>query len=102
MEQVRLYFEPNPGVCVNHTPMFEHYVMNWLSDHPVEFGGYIAMDALEKKHGSSEPVYQVVCDEPYYLEDLMEYAKHEPLEGYTVHVYIKEDNNNNLRKLHEY
>jgi len=101
MEQVILYFEPNPGVCVNHTPMFKHYVMNWLSDHPVEFGGYIAMNALAKKHDSKEPVYQVICNDAYYFDDLLEYVKYEPLEGYTIHVYAKEVNEN-LRKINEH
>lgn len=99
--EVRLFFEPKDGICVNHTDMFRHYVLNWLSDFDVDFGGYIAMNALDKKIDSLEPVYQVIMHEPSVEEydGLADYVENNPLIGYEVHWYERTTSNENSRKI---
>lgn len=101
IKDFRLYFEPKPGVCVNHNDMFKHYVLNWLDGFDVDFGGYIAMNSLEKEYGKGEPVYQVILRNPTPMSFgyLNEYIDRNPLHGYVVHRYVKSNNDVNLRKM---
>ena len=45
---IRLIFEPEPNVNVNHNKMFEFYSENYLSDFDTKWGGYIVMNNFEK------------------------------------------------------
>ena len=91
MSEIRLFFEPKHGTNVNHDEMFEHYTSNWLDGFDVEFGGNIAMNAVDKVLGKLEPVYQYILREPSYacLEYLDEYINRNPLHGYYIHMYVR-------------
>jgi len=90
--QIRLFFEPKTGTEVNHTKMFEHYVLNWLEGFDCHFGGFITMPVHEKIHGALEPVYQVIFDDPTEAckAYLNEYINRNPLIGYIVSSDLKE------------
>jgi hypothetical protein len=45
---IRVMFEPKPGVKCNVDKMFQYYGENYLSDFPeFKFGGYIMLNTLE-------------------------------------------------------
>lgn len=98
MKELRLLFEPNPGTCVNMPEMFRHYVVSWLDGFPIRWGGYITMPLHEKKHGTLEPVYQIIIDRPTTAcrNYLAEYVNRNPLAGYTTHLYTREHNSNSV------
>lgn len=96
MREIRLFFEPKKGTCVNHSKMFKHYVENYLADFEGEYGGSISMKIRDKVLGAFEPVYQYIIREPTHtcINYLQEYIRRNPIEGYYVHLYIKEPNEN--------
>jgi len=55
---IRLVFEPEKNVNVNHDKMFEFYSQNYLSDFDTVWGGSIMIDNFSKKHYKQEPCYQ--------------------------------------------
>jgi len=96
MSTVRLLFEPQPGTCVNHATMFEHYASNYLSDFNFSFGGHISMDLMDKVGDAMEPVWQFIDNDvsTVTMVKLDEYLKRNPMEGYHVHLYNQEPGKN--------
>ena len=97
---IRLMFEPEPGVKCNVDSMFKYYAENYLSDFPqFKFGGYIMLNTMEHKHNTSisgEPFYQFIATDvsKQLLDQVMHYVKINPMEGYHTHVHVKEVNEN--------
>ena len=97
---IRLMFEPKPGVKCNVDKMFQYYGENYLSDFPeFSFGGYIILNTLEHKHNTSlsgEPFYQFIANKvtKELLDKVCHYVKINPMEGYHVHVHYSEKGEN--------
>jgi len=97
---IRLMFEPNPGVKCNVDKMFKYYAENYLSDFPeFEFGGYIMLNTLEHKYTKSlsgEPFYQFIAVNvsQQILDKIAQYIKTNPIEGYYTHIHFKQNGEN--------
>lgn len=97
---IRLMFEPKPGVKCNVDKMFKYYAENYLSDYPqFEFGGFIMLDVMKHqytKSASGEPFYQFIASNcsKQLLDKLMHYVKINPMEGYHVHVHFQQNGEN--------
>ena len=97
---IRLMFEPEPGVKCNVDKMFKYYAENYLSDFPeFKFGGYIMLNTLLHKHNDSiagEPFYQFVASSvsQQLLDKLSHYVKTNPMEGYSTHIHFQENGEN--------
>ncbi len=97
---IRLMFEPKPGVKCNVDKMFQYYAENYLSDFPeLKFGGYIMLNTLEHKHNDSisgEPFYQFVATSvsKQFLDKISHYVKTNPIEGYSTHIHFQENGEN--------
>jgi len=100
---IRLIFEPEPNVNVNHDRMFEFYSENYLSDFDTKWGGTIVMDNLVKKHYRQEPCYQRYIEssqgDQTTLNKIMEYVKRNPMAGYTIHIYANPEWGNEVKQL---
>jgi hypothetical protein len=100
---IRLIFEPEPNVNVNHDRMFEFYSENYLSDFDTTWGGTIVMDAFEKKHYRLEPCYQRYVEssqgDQNTLNKIIEYVKENPMAGYTTHIYANPQGGNEIKML---
>jgi hypothetical protein len=98
---IRLIFEPEPNVNVNHNKMFEFYSENYLSDFDTIWGGYIVMNNFEKKYGKFEPCYQryIASDkaDEETLERVVEYVKNNPMAGYVTHIYSNPKGGNEVK-----
>lgn len=95
MNDIRLYFEPKQGVCVNHSPMFKHYADNYLSDFVFKFAGHVNMNLMDKVESNLEPVYQYITEElSHTVNDVIRYIGDNPMEGYHIHVYYHDRGNN--------
>ena len=94
---IRLIFEPQPNVNVNHDRMFEYYSENYLSDFDTTWGGTIVMDAFEKKYFRLEPCYQRYIPSKQgtkeMLDKLTDYLNTNPMAGYHTHVYMSDGGN---------
>ena len=99
MTLLRLFFEPDPNVNVNHSDMFQHYAENYLAGFDVEFGGFISMDLTEKIHGRFEPVWQYIIRNSTVATEnyLKEYLRRNPMDGYAIHIYKKKPNQNPVK-----
>ena len=95
IKEIRLLFEPKKGTCVNHSAMFKHYADNYLSETAMQFGGHISMNVVDKVGNTLEPVWQYLlkCTDET-ANNIRHYVAMNPMEGYYVHVYTKEDNEN--------
>ena len=97
---IRVMFEPKPGVKCNVDKMFQYYGENYLSDFPeFKFGGYIMLNTLEHKFNdaiSGEPFYQFVASDvsKHTLDKITHYVKGNPMEGYYAHVHYSENGEN--------
>jgi hypothetical protein len=100
---IRLIFEPNPDVNVNHDKMFDYYSENYLSDFNTVWGGSIVMDNFEKKHFKQEPCYQRYIEssrgDQETLNKIMEYVQSNPMAGYTTHIYANPEGGNEVKQL---
>lgn len=94
---IRLIFEPEPDVNVNHDRMFDFYSENYLSDFNTKWGGYIVMDNFTKKHFKQEPCYQRYIPSSQgtqkMLDDIITYLNNNPMAGYYTHVYFSNGGN---------
>ena len=97
---IRLMFEPEPGVKCNVDKMFKYYADNYLSDFPeFKFGGYIILNTLEHKHNKSisgEPFYQFIATNvpKQLLDKISHYVKINAMEGYHTHIHFSENGEN--------
>jgi hypothetical protein len=100
---IRLIFEPDPKVNVNHDKMFDYYSENYLSDFDTVWGGSIVMDNFEKKHFKQEPCYQRYIEssrgDQETLNKIMEYVQKNPMAGYTTHIYANPEGGNEVKQL---
>ena len=100
---IRLIFEPEPNVNVNHDRMFDFYSENYLSDFDTKWGGSIVMDNFEKKHFKQEPCYQRYIEssrgDQDTLNKITEYVKQNPMAGYTTHIYANPQGGNEEKQL---
>ena len=100
---IRLIFEPDPQVNVNHDKMFDFYSENYLSDFDTTWGGYIVMDNFEKKNFKQEPCYQRYIEssrgDQDTLNKIIEYVKQNPMAGYTTHIYANPQGGNEEKQL---
>ena len=58
---IRMVFEPQKNVNVNHDGMFKFYSENYLSDFNTTWGGYITISSSEMAHSDTiavQPCYQ--------------------------------------------
>ena len=98
---IRLIFEPEPNVNVNHDDMFKFYSENYLSDFDTIWGGYIVMNNFDKKHYRLEPCYQRYIEssrgDHETLNKIMEYIKTNPMAGYTIHIYANPNGGNEVK-----
>jgi len=94
---IRLIFEPEPNVNVNHDRMFEFYSENYLSDFNTIWGGTIVMDNFVKKHYRQEPCYQRYVPSQQgtqeILDNILDYLNTNPMAGYYTHVYMSDGGN---------
>jgi hypothetical protein len=90
---IRLMFEPKPGVVCNVNEMFRCYAENYLSDfEEFKWGGYIVMNVFDMKYNNNaagEPLYQFVATETtdVLLTQIKEYVKNNPMHGYHTHIH---------------
>jgi len=100
---IRLIFEPEPNVNVNHDRMFEFYSENYLSDFDTTWGGTIVMDNFVKKHYRLEPCYQRYIEssqgDQETLNNIVEYVKKNPMAGYITHIYANPHGGNEIKML---
>ena len=100
---IRLIFEPEPNVNVNHDKMFEFYSENYLGDFNTTWGGTIVMDNFAKKHYRQEPCYQRYIEssqgDQATLNKIIEYVKQNPMAGYTTHIYANPQGGNEIKML---
>ena len=100
---IRLIFEPDPDVNVNHDKMFDYYSENYLSAFDTVWGGGIVMDNFEKKHFKQEPCYQRYIEssrgDQETLNKIMEYVQSNPMAGYTTHIYANPEGGNEVKQL---
>jgi len=100
---IRLIFEPDPSVDVNHDRMFDFYSENYLSDFDTKWGGSIVMDNFEKKHFKQEPCYQRYIEsskgDQDTLNKIIEYVTQNPMAGYTTHIYANPQGGNEEKQL---
>jgi ribosomal protein S17E len=98
---IRLIFEPEPNVNVNHNKMFEFYSENYLSDFETEWGGYIVMNNFEKKFGKMEPCYQRYVKSSRGTQEtlnrIIEYVRNNPMAGYVTHIYANPEGGNEVK-----
>lgn len=91
---IRLKFEPEPGVVCNVNEMFRCYAENYLSDYPqFEYAGYIVMNVFDMKFNkgaAGEPLYQFLATDStdVMLTQIKEYVKTNPMHGYYTHIYV--------------
>jgi hypothetical protein len=50
---IRMVFEPQKNVNVNHDKMFEYYSENYLRDFDTTWGGYITISSSEMAHSDT-------------------------------------------------
>jgi|TARA_B110000285_G_scaffold220797_1_gene272964 ribosomal protein S17E len=97
---IRLVFEPEKNVNVNHDKMFEFYSQNYLSDFDTVWGGSIMIDNFSKKHYKQEPCYQryvpSVRGTQELFDKIVKYIKSNPLAGYTTHIYSNPEGGNEV------
>ena len=95
---IRLIFEPEPDVNINHDRMFEFYSENYLSDFNTKWGGTIVMDNFVKKHYRQEPCYQRYIEslkgDHKTLNKIIEYVQSNPMAGYVTHIYANPEGGN--------
>jgi len=95
---IRMIFEPDHNVNVNHDRMFEFYSQNYLSDFDTTWGGTIVMDNFSKVNYRQEPCYQRYIEsskgDQETLDKIMEYVKQNPMAGYTTHIYANPEGGN--------
>ena len=100
---IRLIFEPEQDVNVNHDKMFDYYSENYLSDFNTKWGGTIVMDNFVKKHYRQEPCYQRYIEssqgDQETLNKIMEYVKKNPMAGYITHIYANPHGGNEIKML---
>ena len=101
---IRMVFEPQVGVNVNHDKMFEYYSENYLSDFDTKWGGYIIIPASEMAHSdniANEPCYQRYIEsskgDQATLNKITEYTKTNPMAGYTTHIYANPEGGNEVK-----
>ena len=98
---IRLIFEPEPNVNVNHNKMFEFYSENYLSDFDTKWGGYIVMNNFEKKYGKQEPCYQRYIGNDQAneetLRNIVKYVRDNPMAGYVIHIYSNPEGGNEVK-----
>ena len=99
IKEIRLFFEPKLGTCVNHSKMFKHYADSYLEGFPIQFAGSISMDSLQKVEYNMEPVYQYIMRDASISCNnyLIEYLTRNPLHGYYIHMYHKYPNENLIK-----
>jgi len=92
--KIRLVFEPQKNVNVNHDEMFKFYSANYLSDFDTTWGGYITISSSEMVHSdtiANQPCYQryIPSDKgtQEMLDKILGYIKTNPMAGYTTHIY---------------
>lgn len=98
---IRLVFEPEKNVNVNHDEMFRFYSKNYLSDFKTTWGGYIVIDNFSKKYYRQEPCYQRYIPgaegTQETLDKILEYVKTNPMAGYTTHIYANPEGGNEIK-----
>lgn len=96
LTELRIFFEAKPDV--NHTDEeFKKIALPFTQAGMFSYGGYIAMDAMEKVHGRMEPVYQLIAPVEKntiaggegLLEDTEQFLKKNPQKDYVLHLYAK-------------
>ena len=92
--RIRLVFEPHSEVNINNNQTFRHYGENYLSDFPIEWGGFIFLDSYETLYERKEPLYQFLIHEgnENILGDLLKYLQTNPMHGYHTHVLVNKNN----------
>ena len=95
LKEVRVSFEAKPGV-ENSIDEFKTLIAPHLVNSNFEFGGNIAMNALEKVYGKLEPVYQIIARDNLSETNLMGFFR---VPGYVMHIYEKRENQNSQRVL---
>ena len=101
---IRMVFEPQKNVNVNHDGMFKFYSENYLSDFNTTWGGYITISSSEMAHSDTiavQPCYQRYVEsskgDQATLDKIMEYIKSNPMAGYTIHVYANPEGGNEIK-----
>ena len=98
---IRLVFEPENNVNVNHDEMFQFYSHNYLSDFNTVWGSRILIDNFSKKHYRQEPCYQryIPSDRgtQEILDKITEYVTSNPMAGCTIHIYANPDGGNEIK-----
>lgn len=87
--KLRIFFEPHDKMEINDISVFEYYGGNYLADFDAKFGGYISMNAFEKVGERFEPVWQFIMSDvgDRVVAKFLHYIRHNPMNGYYVHVY---------------
>lgn len=101
---IRMVFEPQKNVNVNHDEMFKFYSENYLSDFDTEWGGYITISSSEMVHSDTiavQPCYQRYVKsskgDQTTLNKIMEYIGSNPMAGYTTHIYANPEGGNEVK-----
>ena len=101
---IRLVFEPQKNVNVNHDEMFKFYSKNYISDFDTTWGAYITIsysEMIQSDTIANQPCYQRYVEsskgDQATLDKIMEYIKSNPMAGYTIHVYANPEGGNEIK-----
>ena len=97
---LRICFEPHQKMEINDISVFEYYASNYLVDfEKAQFAGYISMNIVDKDENRFEPVWQFIMDDVTVDTKmaLLSLVQTNPLNGYHVHVYQKDKNENPVK-----